>query len=158
MSGSFNFSSGETPVVGSSPNSWSATPPSQSSSPLPADQTEGLGSRPAFIEQLGLQFSLNEDQVSILHGLYHVRCMISSLLIIFYIGIPWSLGPRCLVTSARQTSWQECSLLHANILWNNGSFLLFATPHSHIAPHRTLKLTLKVLSMSLPFVLTSRSS
>jgi len=62
MSVSYDFSSGDSLV---------SNPLSQSSSPPPMDHAQHPP-RSSFIEQLGLQFGLNEDQVSILHGLHHV--------------------------------------------------------------------------------------
>lgn len=67
-------------------NTWtpSSSPPSQSSS-LPPSGHAQEPARPSFIEQLGLQFGLDEEQVSILYAVYEVCffTFIISLIIIF---------------------------------------------------------------------------
>jgi len=71
MSDSYNFPQEGLPGSTSPSNSWPPSPPSQSSSLLSNSQAQEPA-RPPFIEQLGLQFALDEEQVSILYAAYEV--------------------------------------------------------------------------------------
>lgn len=71
MSDSYNFPQEGLPGSSSLSNSWAPGTPSQSSSLLPNSQAQEPA-RPPFIEQLGLQFALDEEQVSILHAAHEV--------------------------------------------------------------------------------------
>lgn len=96
MSVPYDFSSGDSLV---------STPPSQPSSPPLTDHAQHPP-RPSFIEQLGLQFGLNEDQVSILNGLHHVSLVLYSQIITFLMAsflklgssLPGNLSPADLMT------------------------------------------------------------
>jgi len=71
MSDSYIFPQEDLPGSSSPSNSWAPSPQSQSSSPLPNSQAHEPA-RPPFIEQLGLQFALDEEQVSILYAAHEV--------------------------------------------------------------------------------------
>ena len=74
MSNSYNFNQEDPSLPGlNSPSnsSWAPSPPSQSSSQLPNSLAQEPA-RPSFIEQLGLQFALDEEQVSILYAAHEV--------------------------------------------------------------------------------------
>ena len=76
----------------SSVDSSISTLPSQPSSPPLTDHAQ-QPPRPSFIEQLGLQFGLNEDQVSILNGLHHVSLVLYSSRIVAFLTVsPLKLG------------------------------------------------------------------